>query len=58
MPKLWCVKCEASTMLKSEWREKIPLAARAYLTGLKLRIYYCSECGFIELFYGDEKKVD
>jgi hypothetical protein len=44
-------------MVKSEWRDKLPLAVRGYLTGLKLRIFYCSECGFTELYFGDEKKA-
>jgi hypothetical protein len=56
---LFCVTNHGTkpTMLESDWRNKIPIVLRGYITALALRIYYCSECGYVELYYGDEKKA-
>lgn len=47
-----------ATMVKSEWLSKIPLVVRGYLTTLPLRIFVCSECGYVELYFGDKKGVE
>jgi hypothetical protein len=46
------------TMVKSDWQSKIPLVVRSYLTTLALRIFVCSECGYVELYFGDKPGVE
>jgi hypothetical protein len=46
------------TMVEAEWKSKLPNVLMGFSVLIKsfpLQVYYCTECGYLELYFGAKK---